>query len=335
MSRTRAVLTAMVMVLACLALTHSVNRAEAASSVATTNIGLIAKVERLGTRDPSGARGFQYVSGVAIGPGSFFVADTGNHRLAQIDSQGKILTSWGRYGPDPNNLNAAAGFYEFPKDAEAASSSVYVADTMNHRILRYSMGGTLLASFGGLGLAEGKLNCPYGFGTAKDGTVVVADTMAHRIVRFDADGKFLNMFGNFGKEPGQFQFPHDAASDSNGYIYVSDYANNRIQKFTPAGELVALWGEEGKEDGQMSYPWGIAVDANDNVWVSDSQNHRVQAFRSNGDHIMSLAIPDLERPKGLALSREGVIYVADSGNSNIAKITLTSGALAALETVAR
>ena len=136
--------------------------------------------------------------------------------------------------------------------------------------------------------------------------------------------------------------------DSNGNIYVADMFNHAIRKITPSGLVSTLAGTKiyvnylnqslGFVDGQgtsarFQYPQGIAVDSTGNVFVSDTSNQAIRkitpsgvvsTIAGNGKRGLSIGQGSgvtFTRPIGLTIDNNGTIYVADSGNNLIRKIT--------------
>jgi len=160
----------------------------------------------------------------------------------------------------------------------AADGTVYVADTENDRIQRFSATGQFLGKWGSQGSSDGQFDYPYGVAVAPDGTVYVADYGNNRIQRFSATGGFLGKWGSQGNGDGQFDYPYGVVVAPDGTVYVADGWNHRIQRFSATGQFLGKWGSCGSGDGQFNYPEGMAVASDGTVYVADSGNYRIQAF---------------------------------------------------------
>ena len=204
--------------------------------------------------------------------------------------------------------------------AVGADDLLYVADSGNHRVLKFSMNGMDRGAFGQCGTGAGEFVFPSAIAVTPEGEVLVADAGTGRLQRFSAEGKALGsweglsgprgiavakdriyvteeeghririlfrngdparMIGGVGQQPGRFLSPAGIAVDDLGMIYVADSGNHRIQKLDPEGRPLAQWGAWGAQAGLLSYPSGLAL-ANGLLYVADYANHRVQVFDRSG-----------------------------------------------------
>ncbi len=210
----------------------------------------------------------------------------------------------------------------------APDGTVYVADTYNNRIQRFSATGTFLGAWGSTGSGEGQFGHPSGIAVAPDGTVYVADTGNHRIQRFSATGTFLGAWGSKGSGDGQFNTPSGIAVTSDGTVYVADTGNHRIQRFNATGVFLGKWGSFGSGDGQFDWPEGIAVAPDGTVYVADTGNHRIQRFSATGAFLGKWGSEGsndglFDYPYDVAVASDGTVYVADVNNHRIQRFSAT------------
>ena len=209
-----------------------------------------------------------------------------------------------------------------------------------------------LAGDGTYGFANGtgtaaQFRYPYGVVVDASGNVYVADYNNHRIRRITPAG-VVSTFAGSGTEgfangtgaSAQFNSPVGIALDASGNMYVADSDNHRIRKITPAGAVTTLAGSGtyGFADGtgasaQFKCPHGVAVDASGNVYVADRYNHCIRKITPAGA-VTTLAgsgtegfadgtsvAAQFKHPYGVAVDASGNVYVADTNNDRIRKIT--------------
>jgi len=233
----------------------------------------------------------------------------------------QFIAKWGSYG-------AGDGQFESPEGIAIDSSGyVYVCDSGNHRIQKFTSGGSFLAKWGSQGTGDGQFKSPLGIAIDSSGNVYVADYLNYRVQKFTSGGSFLAKWGSQGTGDGQFNNAYGIAVDNSGNVYVLDTGNHCIQKFTSSGSFLAKWGSSGTGDGQFKYPYDIAVDNFGNIYVADTENYRVQKFTSSGSFLAKWgsqgtgAGGEFDRPRGIAVDNSGNVYVVDTGNYRIQKFT--------------
>lgn len=183
-------------------------------------------------------------------------------------------------GSAPGDLNTPRGIDIAP------NGTIYVADSLNHRIQQFSPDGLLLNVWGNFAntLEEdapgGTFNEPWDVAIAPDGSVFVADTFNHRIQKFDSTGRFIKMWGIFaqGDTPESFWGPRGIAIDEDGNVFVTDTGNKRVVVFDTDLNYKTQFGGGGFEPGQFDEPVGITVNSSGQIIVADTWNRRVQIF---------------------------------------------------------
>jgi sugar lactone lactonase YvrE len=260
---------------------------------------------------------------------------------------------------DPGNADGIGEAAQFKSPygvAVDSTGNVYVADLINYRIRKITPGGTVSTLAGTTqGYADGtgtaaKFGSPYGVAVDSAGTVYVADSSNHRIRKITPGGTVSTLAGSgtaggFAEGSGtaaKFKSPFGVAVDSAGTVYVADSSNHRIRKITPgdAGTVSTLAGsgDPGNADGpgtaaQFYQPYGVAVDSAGTVYVADIDNHRIRKITPEGE-VTTLAgsgnpgyaegsgtAAQFSSPRGVAVDSAGTVYVADSLNHRIRKIT--------------
>ena len=192
------------------------------------------------------------------------------------------------------------------------SGSVFVADTGNARIQKFTSDGQFMMKWGSYGGEPGEFDRPCSVAVDGVGSVYVVDKGNDRVQKFTSDGQFVTAWGSHGTNPGQFNLPHGIAVDGVGSVYIGDLGNHRIQKFTSDGQFVTAWGSYGDEPGRFDSPGGITVDGRGSVYVVDTGNVRIQKFTSDGQFIVEWdLLVGFDVPYGIALDGMGSVYVTD------------------------
>ena len=229
--------------------------------------------------------------------GFVYVGDRYNHRIQKFDTDGNFIGWWGGCddashsgsghwhnpgsGHNPQEGSGNGQFIHPTGVAIDSSDNIYIADSGNHRIQKFTSTGGYLTQWGHEGTGNGEFNIPYGVCVDSSGDVFVTDTYNDRIQKFTSDGTFLDKWGQYGKGDGDLYFPHGIQVDSANLLYVVEMFNNRIQVFSTFGDYITKWGSYGSGDGQFSHPIDIAFDSFGYVYVTDQNNNRVQKFQKN------------------------------------------------------
>jgi len=275
--------------------------------------------------------------GVAVdAQGTVYVADTFNHKIRKIAPNGEVSTLAGSSYGFADGQGTSAKFNKPFGIAVDKQGIVYVADGMNFKIRKITPEGLVSTLAGSTkGFADGtsemaKFDSPYGVAVDAKGNVYVADGANHiRVINPDGEVSTIKSGA----------MVYGVAIDLKDTVYISDGRNHTIEEIIPNTSMQSIAGStKGFSDGsrylaQFDTPFGLAKDINGNIYVSDSYNHRIRKIDVNGN-ISTIAgssygfadgsssISKLALPKGIAVDAKGNIYVADSDNHKIRKITL-------------
>ncbi|HET7770380.1 MAG TPA: flippase activity-associated protein Agl23, partial [Chloroflexota bacterium] len=233
-----------------------------------------------------------------------------------------VISQWGTNGRNPGQLNTPRGV------AVDAQGNVYVADTLNHRIQKFSRTGQPLGQWGSEGSADGQFKEPMGVAVDTQGNIYVADTWNHRIQKLGPDGRFLLKWNG---QP-SFWGPRAVALDGSNNVYVMDTGNKRIQKFDADGRFLATFGAEGAGPGQFREPIGLAVASDGRMFVADTNNKRIQQLDATGRMVAEWPLAGWQggtrNEPYLALDAAGNVLVTDPPGSRILKFSPTGEPLA-------
>jgi sugar lactone lactonase YvrE len=239
-----------------------------------------------------------------------------------------------------------------------AGGNVFIADPASstiRKITSTSSARTVAGFAGSTGSADGPVSGalfsgPCGVAVDNQGNLFVTDTQNHTIRRITRSGfvsTFAGLAGVSGTADGQgsdarFCFPLGIAIDQAGNLYVSCQGTSTLRKISPQGEvstLAGLAGKPGSADGTGSSarflcPNGIAVDDQDNLYIADQNNSTIRKITANGT-VTTLAglagttgcndgLGNQARfnyPASVAVDKAGNVYVADTYNATIRKIS--------------
>lgn len=226
--------------------------------------------------------------------------------------------------------------------AAAADGSLFIADSLGHRIWHVSQQGAVLNSWGGEGAGPGQFREPWDVALDAEGNVYVADTWNHRIQKFTAQGEYLLGWGTLGQfalgDPngeGMFYGPRAVDVGPDGYLYVTDTGNKRVQVFDTEGRFLWDLGGAGRNPGQLNEPVGLAFNSSGDIVVADSWNLRIQVLLRMGTPSYQWSVPTwgIENPEDkpyLVVDATGRTYVTDSGHGRILVFDAQGVALGAL-----
>jgi hypothetical protein len=164
---------------------------------------------------------------------------------------------------------------------------------------------------------------------APDGSLLINDELTASVKHYSQAGVLLGSIGEEGTGLGQFTQPADSTTDAEGHVYVSDYKAHHVLRFSPTGAYELTIGTQGEGLGQFEHPAGLAWSPFDGELVvvdapngPEAAHGRLEAFNTAGKPLWATPVSSgeeeshLSRPRGLAISANGTIAVADSNLEN-------------------
>ncbi len=274
---------------------------------------------------------------VAVAPdGSLYVADSRNNRILHFDANGNLLNQWGTSsGNDPSHPNPSAAPSTFNEPwgvAVGPDGSVYVTDTWNNRIQKFTAAGQFVKAWSTVSSPTDAFYGPRGIAVDSKGRVFIADTGNKRIVIFDADGNYITQFGSAGLDPGQFDEPVGVTIDAQGTVYVTDTWNQRVQTFSQSPNGMTFsplkqWNVVGWYGQSLDNKPFIAVDNKGHVFITDPEGFRVIEYTTDGQLVQTWGDYGSTQSTfglaaGIAIDSQGNIWVSDAGNNRLMRFAL-------------
>ena len=270
---------------------------------------------------------------------------------------GTLAGSAGSSGSTDATGSSARFNYPYGVSVDTAGN-VFVADYSNHTIRKVTSAGvvtTLAGTAGSSGSTDAtgsaaRFYNPYGVSVDTAGNVFVADGKNHTIRKVTSAGVVTTLAGTAGSSgstdatgsAARFYYPFGVSVDTVGNVFVADGSNQTIRKVTSAGVVTTLAGTAGSggstdatgSAARFSAPYGVSVDTAGNVFVADYGNHTIRKVTSAGV-VTTLAgtagssgstdatgsAARFNNPFGVSVDTAGNVFVADSENDTIRKVT--------------
>ena len=305
--------------------------------------------------------------------GNVYIADTSNNRIRKVTvSTGIITTIAGTgsasYSGDNGAATSATLNNPFGVSLDA-SGNVYIADSDNNRIRKVTVSTGIISTIAGTGstsfsgdngaATSAALYYPFGVSVDSSGNVYIADYFNHRIRKVSVStGIIITIAGtgtagysgdNGAATSATLYYPVGVSLDASGNVYIADTNNNRIRKVTVSTGIISTIAGTGTgsysgdygaaTSATLYYPFGVSLDASGNVYIADSYNNRIRKVTVSTGIISTIAgtgstsysgdngaatSAALYYPVGVSLDSSGNVYIADSDNNRIRKISVSS-----------
>ncbi|MDF9832343.1 putative repeat protein (TIGR02543 family) [Ereboglobus sp. PH5-5] len=287
--------------------------------------------------------------------GALYVADTPSNIIRRIDTSGSatIFAGASTTGELLDGTGTAARFNAPAAIVFNAAGELLVADKDNGAIRKITADAQVTTYASGLGK-------PVALAIDSAGVLYVADSTNHTISTVDTAGTvtiFAGVSGNSGGAVGAgtdalFNAPAGVVVDDDGYLFVADTGNHTLRTPDSLGAFLHYAGTpgiSGSADGDapvalLNNPRGLATDTAGNIYFADTGNHTIRVLAVDGEIITLAGTPGssglrdgsavnalFNSPQSVALSPEGTLLVADTGNAVIREIIFTTGDFASAE----
>jgi phospholipase C len=261
--------------------------------------------------------------GVALDPdGDIWVADTGHDRVVEFTPSGHLVTSFGLAASLGGGLDQPEGI------ALDGAGHIWVADTGHDRIVEFTATGHVLTLLGSSGSGHGQLNQPTAVAVSRSGDIWVADQDNGRVEEFSPDGRYQVSI--------PVPTPAGVALDSRGDVWVSSPSylpGSSVEEFTPAGRQLLSFGTTQAGYGDLGNTGGIAVGPAGSIYVAQPDYGLVSVFSPAGRFSTEFGLQpgtgkaseNLQFPQGLAVTAQGQVWVADTGDDRMAEFGSVPG----------
>ncbi|MCC7261379.1 MAG: choice-of-anchor D domain-containing protein [Candidatus Latescibacteria bacterium] len=295
------------------------------------------------------ANGFAPYGVATDAAGHVLVADRANHRVWQLDpdGRGRAVAGNGQRGFGGDGGPSALARLADPRAVAVGPDQViYVADTGNRRVRRVDAQGRIATlagdgselSWSGRRPARQASLKPIDLDLDLQGRLLILDELGPRLLRLEADSTLV-VLAQF--DPGAE--PKALSVDRQGRILVADYGQRRVVVVQDQGSplplagngLLRASGEGGPAlNASLYQPFGLAYDLQGNLYIADRRNHLVRRVRPDGiiERVAGTGLPGfggegeparaalLNQPAGLAFDGQGNLYIADSANHRVRKL---------------
>ena len=283
------------------------------------------------TRDRSGSI---LIDGVAVDQvGNVFVVDSVANRVLRLDSTGRVQTSWrGTRGGGQFNFNVPATrpgeLFRGGRIAVDRRGDIYVADTGNYRIQKFSGEGRFLTSWGveaSTTFESGRNRFGRLFAVAVDRSITVYaldNRSTQAMVReFDAMGHFHEQWGRPGLQGLTSGVVAIAVDPGGTSVYLADYDTDTIQRFAADGSHSVTPFDT--VNAHLSHPIDLAVDDRGHVFATQLDLPLIQEYSADGQLLHTYEVnsgsPEPARLTSIAIG-PGAIYAFDASRGSLLKL---------------
>jgi len=221
--------------------------------------------------------------------------------------------TFGEKGAEPGQMNAPEGI---TVDVE---KNIYVADTGNNRIQKFSPSGEFINFFGGFGWGSDQFDEPVAIFGEMGLDIYVVDKNNHRIMRFDPKLNFISslQLNDTADEMYRFQFPVAIAVSELRDKYVIDSENGRVIRYNAFDNAEEHFGGYSSTGIPLDEPVDVAIFQNQKIYIADAGQKCIVVYDYFGNYIEYIGKNIVQNPSGLCTDEEGRLYVCDKDSREV------------------
>ena len=244
---------------------------------------------------------FKHPKGITIDEDdNIYLTDINTHKIYKFNNNGNLIWERGGYGKNNGQFSNPNGICY-----DSNSKSLFIADSVNKRVQKFSINGEYLLEVGG---SDG-FQSPYRVVKDNSGVIYVSDGPSNRhngIIKIDDNGQIIGVH----KVDGMTTVATSIALDSLGHLYVAFEYENKIIRLEPNGSIDEAWNQAFK-DFVINRPKKICIDSNDNAFLLYyfGGDYRIIRIDSSLNISDSIALIQKGYPESIHADDEGNIYV--------------------------
>ncbi len=197
--------------------------------------------------------------------------------------------------------------------------ALYVVDTGNNRIQLFDLSGQFIKSIGGFGFENDQFDQPKDIWTRSLVNIYVSDYNNQRLQRYDRNMNFISSLLTDDSNDPDFQF-NEAAScaiNSQNDLFLLDCGENKIIKFNRNDNPERYFGSYESGEGELEQPVQLDILPGSRLIVSDISRRSIMVYDFFGNYLIEISTPSFKTPRGIAVSDDGRIFVADADAAKI------------------
>lgn len=232
---------------------------------------------------------------------------------SQQEPQFRFLHMFGQRGIEQGQMSSPQGI------SVNIKGDIFIADTGNNRIQKFSGEGKFIKLVGGFGWSTAQFDEPAAV-WARDGLhVLAADKNNHRVLHYDSNLNFVSVTEGaaINNESLRFRFPVGAVRSDTGELFIIDSENSRVVRINSLGIPEHSFGGYGSPGKPLINPVKIAAKGSERLYVSDAGRKEIVVYDYFGNYLHTIGKGMLQQLGGLDIDEKGNIFICDTAASQV------------------